>query len=413
MTDPNPISVVNRDSSEPLHKQIALWIREQIDSGVYGAGTMLPSTKSLRETLGRVNHLTVRQAVSALTKEGLLFSIQGKGTFVADRAKLKQPSRRGTVGLICSALADGFAHQVVLGAESCLRRAGYELMLCNSDYSISHEAEHLRRLHGRGVDGILLVPFMPPANKNLIETLRRDSEHPIQVVCIDRGFADTDLPLVDVDNKRAAYEAVSYLIALGHKRIGFIVNALEWIKTIAPIKERFLGYRQALHDNKIAFDRSLVQEVGPTLASRRPQDLGLEHYGYQAMHKLLMLEKPPTGVLLLWDELAPGAIAAIRNSRLNVPRDVSLIGFNDDLLARLLSTPLTTVHQPAEQIGQEAAKMIVELIEGRPPVNTHHTLGTHLVIRATTNKVGSGDATDMTEDLDSEANSLYDLTSPL
>jgi len=334
--------------------------------------------------LGGVNHLTVRQAIGALTKEGLLFSVKGKGTFVADQTELNRRTIRGAVGVVCSALADGFAHQMIVGVESYLRPAGYELILCNSDYSVSNEAEHLRRLHARGVDGVLLVPYMPPANKELIETLCSDEDHPMHVVCLDHGYPNSDLPLVDVDNRHASYEAISYLIALGHRRIGFLVNSLSWIETIETIKQRFLGYRQALQDHKIRFDKDLVQEVGPTLASMRPQDVGLEHYGYQAMHKLLMLREPPTAVFLLWDELAPGAMAAIRNSGLEVPRDISLLGFNDDLLARILSVPLTTIRQPAEQIGRDAANMIVDLIKNRAITKLHHTLSTKLIIRGST-----------------------------
>jgi len=379
---------LDRQLALPLHKQIAQWIEEQIHSGVYASGAMLPSTKSLCEQLGGVNHLTVRQAIASLTKRGLVFSVKGKGTYVAGKSELQVRSTRGAIGVVCSSLADGFAHQIVIGIESHLRKAGYELILCNSDYSVSNEADHLRRLHSRGVDGVLLFPFMPPANQELVESLVKDAAHRMPVVCIDRGFQKSGLPLVDVDNRKAAYEAINYLISLGHRSIGFIVSAIAWIETLEPVRQRFLGYRQALKEHGIEFRKDLVQEVGPTMASMRPRDAGLEHYGYQAMHKLLMLDVPPTAVFLLWDEIAPGALAAIRNSNLSVPRDISLIGCNDELLARLLAKPLTTIHLPAEQIGAEAARLLVDLLNGESVGELHRTLPTKLVIRGTTARAG-------------------------
>ncbi|MFA7345449.1 MAG: GntR family transcriptional regulator [Terrimicrobiaceae bacterium] len=374
----------DRRLSAPIYKQIAQWIEEQIHSGVYAPGAMLPSTKSFREQLGGVNHLTIRQAIAALSKKGLVYSVKGKGTYVARQSATEVRAARGVIGVVCSSLADGYAHQIVVGVESHLRKAGYELILCNSEYSVANEADHLRRLRARGVDGVLLFPFMPPANQELVESLANDRAHRMPIVCLDRGFPKSNLPLVDADNRRGAYEAVSHLISLGHRRIGFIVSSISWIETLEPLKQRFLGYRQALKEAGIEFHRELIQEVGSTLAFMRPRDVGLEHYGYQAMHKLLMLDAPPTAVFLLWDEIAPGALAAIRNSNLRVPQDVSLVGCNDELLAKLLARPLTTIHMPAEQIGAEAAHMLVDLLNGEPVKDFHKILPAKLLIRATT-----------------------------
>ncbi len=359
------------------------YIAGNIRSGKFAPGDRLPTEEELRSLFG-VGRQTVLKALGQLKTEKMITSQQGSGSFVSKWIEPPAIERSREIGIVCSSLADGFAHQIVLGVESYLRQAGYESILCNSDYSVSNEAAHLRRLYSRGVDGILLVPYMPPANLELIESLRNDAQRPLPVVCLDRGFSGSDLPLVNVDNFQASYDAVRYLIELGHQRIGFIVANIGFLDSVETVRERYRGYRQALCDHDIRFDRDLVQEVGPVLANMRPQDVGLEQYGYQPMHKLLMLKNPPTAVFLLWDEIAPGAMAAIRNSGLQIPQDISLIGFNDDLLARLLPIPLTTIRQPAQEIGKAAAEMAVGMIEERADVVRRKTLQTELIVRSTT-----------------------------
>lgn len=108
-------------------------------------------------------------------------------------------------------------------------------------------------------------------------------------------------------------------------------------------------------------------ELGPHLAEARPQDIGLELYGYPAMHRLMSCEVPPTAVLLLWDELGPGALAAIRNGRRRVPEDFSLLGFNDDDLCSLTNPMLSSVRQPAEELGETAVQLLDDMRRGIAP----------------------------------------------
>ena len=123
-----------------------------------------------------------------------------------------------------------------------------------------------------------------------------------------------------------------------------------------------------------------MAELGPHLAEARPQDIGLELYGYPAMHRLMSCEVPPTAVLLLWDELGPGALAAIRNGRRRVPEDFSLLGFNDDDLCSLTNPMLSSVRQPAEELGETAVQLLDDMRRGiAPPPVTR--LKNHLILR--------------------------------
>ena len=140
------------------------------------------------------------------------------------------------------------------------------------------------------------------------------------------------------------------------------------------MRKRYAGYREALRESGIEFRMELVQELGVVLASCSPADVGLDIYGYQAAHKLLMTiypssemmtPEPPDAILLMWDELAPGALNAILNSRLSVPEDIELVGFDDDNFCTLLNPPLTTIRRPARRMGELAAQQLIGLIDGR------------------------------------------------
>ena len=142
--------------------------------------------------------------------------------------------------------------------------------------------------------------------------------------------------------------------------------------------------RQALADAKLEFDPALISELGPALSHMRPSDVGLELFSYPAMNRLLHLPCPPTAVLLLWDELAPGAIAAIRDTRREVPRDVSLVGFNDDELCTLITPHLSTVRQDGEAMGEAAVRLLAERINRNTPIPPRTLVPSRFINRDTT-----------------------------
>ena len=158
------------------------------------------------------------------------------------------------------------------------------------------------------------------------------------------------------------------------------------------VRNRFEGYRQALADAKLEFDPALISELGPALSHMRPSDVGLELFSYPAMNRLLHLPCPPTAVLLLWDELAPGAIAAIRDTRREVPRDVSLVGFNDDELCTLITPRLSTVRQDGEAMGEAAVRLLAERINRNTPIPPRTLVPSRFINRDTTASLTKSDA---------------------
>jgi DNA-binding LacI/PurR family transcriptional regulator len=189
------------------------------------------------------------------------------------------------------------------------------------------------------------------------------------------GMSTTQAPSAVINNEEAAATATRHLVNLGHRRIGLICDlpqqALEFTFT-APVQRR-RGYERVLAESGIAIDEDLIV----------PGNFAL-HGGAEAMAHLLTVENPPTAVFAESDEMAIGALKTVRDAGLEVPRDMSIVGFDDHEMAAFMD--LTTVAQPAMQQGEAAATLLLEQI--RSDVNmlpvTQVVLPTKMIVRATT-----------------------------
>ena len=354
-------------SVQPKYRIIYDELTREIASGTLAAGERLPTEQCLADRFG-VARQTVLKALDAMKHEGVITSERGRGTFVAITHGYRRTGGSGDrqLAFICSNLEDSLGHRVLLGVERAARRIGCALVTCNTRNDSEREAEYLRRARNTGVDGIVLLPYLRRPNSDLISRVAES----IPLVCADNAPPGVTVPLVTTDNQRSMYEAVCRLIDSGHRRIGFILSTMEYLERSGSVGERYRGYRRALEDRGIEFRPEYVAELGATLADARPRDIGLELYGYPAMHRLMSCPEPPTAVVLLWDELAPGALAAIRDGRRRAPEDFSLLGFNDDELCTLVTPKLSSVRQPAEELGETAVRLLEGLIGGvvPPPV---------------------------------------------
>lgn len=369
-------------SIQAKYKEIYRELSREITAGVFAAGEKIPTELQLADRFG-VTRQTVLKALDVLKHDGMLKSVRGKGTFVSGlhrRVSVKAASARH-LAYICSNLQDSLGHRILVGAERAAAQAGYSLIAYNTQNDSMKEAEYLCRSRDNHVAGIILLPYLQ-ASRDLVGELMKE----VPLICVDNGFRDLDIPVVNTDNFKAMYEAVSYLIVQGHTRIGFIINSRDLLDSIPSARDRFDGYRQALSDHGLEFSPDWVAELGGSLAHRRPGDVGLELYGYPAMNRLICAPEPPTAVILQWDEIAPGAICAVRDAHKRIPEDISLIGFNDDELCVLLDPALTSVRQPAESIGECAVRQLHELIRNGTPPPPKTQLSSKLIKRSSTSR---------------------------
>ena len=272
--------------------------------------------------------------------------------------------RTNRIGLILAEgekrlAADAFLPTFLQGVMACVHHRGYLLVVQTAEDVLSYEA-YAGLIREQQVDGLILSG---PAVDDPLLTRLSGEGFPL----ISHGR--TNLPglyYVDVDNRAGAYLAVEHLIALGHRRIGFISNAPLSSSSAA---DRLTGYRQALQDHDIPLDSDLVG-----VAAFLPET------GQAAMKTLLSLPNRPTAVLAASDVMALAAMTEIHRAGLKVPDDIAVVGYDDVTLAGYAHPALTTVHVPAYGLGWTAVNLLVSLIEGEREVASV-TLETKLVIR--------------------------------
>lgn len=282
---------------------------------------------------------------------------------VARRLRMKD-GRAHLVGLIIPDIQNPFYAEIARGVEDAAYASNYALILCNSDESLEKERFYLEVMRDESVDGLILPPFSE-TDEAVIETVKTG----MPIVCVDRSLSSAKTDLVEVDNYRGALAAVNHLLDKGHTRIGLIEGRTQ----VSTSRERRRGYLDALAARRVASRKELMragdfkQESGRVLAN-----------------ELLDLRRPPTALFVVNNLMAVGALAALHQRGLRVPRDVAVVGFDDLPWAEALDPPLTVVRQPAYDVGAQAMELLLKrIIEPRRPAVTVR-LVPELVVRRST-----------------------------
>ncbi|MDD5370254.1 MAG: LacI family DNA-binding transcriptional regulator [Anaerolineaceae bacterium] len=239
--------------------------------------------------------------------------------------------------------ADHFLPQVLQGLSQAAERKGYHILI-NLAPPESQGESVSKILQEHHVDGIVVSG--PLVHDRELAQLHIQGAH---IVLLGQ-IPNSNIPFIDIDNVRGAMQATRHLIKLGHQNIGFITNAnLDY----SAAADRMIGYRRALENHGIQFDKQLVR-----CGNFTPQS------GAQAMEGLLALAARPTAVFVASDTVALGALQSIRTHGLRIPEDIAIVGFDDIPLAEFMEPPLTTIHLPANELGWGAADMLIKLING-------------------------------------------------
>ena len=261
---------------------------------------------------------------------------------------------------------------IMEGIEETVAKERFQLLSFNSRENVKAEYNYLRFLHEKRVEGILVFPVITDEGSNLsyLKSLIRSN---IPVVVIDRYFPEFDTDYVVSDNFGGAYEAVTHLIKLGHRRIGYITGR----QYLTSVHDRLGGYKKALKGHGIMYQKELVKKVAPKLPSSIEE-------GYKATKDLL--KERPTAIFAYNEIATVGALKAIREEELNIPEDLAFIGFDEVAVASHIFMPLTVVAQQVYKIGQIGARMIIERVkrlhEKKDFLETRHiSVKTKLLIR--------------------------------
>ncbi|HWQ11518.1 MAG TPA: LacI family DNA-binding transcriptional regulator [Roseiflexaceae bacterium] len=272
-------------------------------------------------------------------------------------------NRSDIVGVVVDTVTEPFFSHILDGVLRGLRSRGRLMLLATVDNASQLDAiDALQR--SRRIDGLVIV--LPLATS--LDRVRMVSSR-VPTVHVDLQYDLDDVSGVSVNNFQGAYIAVQHLIDLGHRRIGIITGR----RDIPVGQVRLDGYLAALRDYGIPFDEALVARGDFSHQS-----------GRAGAEELFGLETPPTAIFACDDQMAFGAIHALRQRGVRVPEDCSVIGFDDTFDAARFSPPLTTVHQPLREMGELAAEFVCRLIDGQALEQPRVTLDTHLVIREST-----------------------------
>jgi LacI family transcriptional regulator len=277
--------------------------------------------------------------------------------------------RTTTVGIVVGDLANPFYSELAKLAEQRLSAAGLATMICNTDGVRRNERERVEMLLEHRVAGILMLQFTGES-----ATLEKLNAAGVAVVIASQWEPGVDC--VDVDERAGADLAVSHLLELGHGRIAYLSSDLVERQTE---RARLAGYTRALRRAGARYDRRLVVRL------RHPVSLRSDDGLRQALDELLELEDPPTAVFASNDLLAVDLLETAEELGLAVPQDLSIVGFDDILVAGLARISLTTVVQPRDALARIAIDLLLERIEdGALRAPRRHLLSPELVVRGST-----------------------------
>ncbi len=271
------------------------------------------------------------------------------------------------VGFVPGDIQNPFFARIAHDIEVELRKHRHNLLIASSEENVEQEKELLGSLRALSIRGFILAPTSATDNEHILELAREGAP----IVLIDRVIKDLQCDSVVVDNEGGAREAVDYLIANGHDRIGLLRDE----SRIFTAQERLAGYQNSLRSHGIALDESLVSVSRSTV----------EH-AIDATIRLFSRRNRPTALFTVDSLMTQGALLGLRSMGLSIPHDVSLIGFDDFNLATFTDPQITVVAQPISDIGPLAAKLLLERLAGKKIAPRHTRFPTRLIVRGSVSR---------------------------
>lgn len=250
-------------------------------------------------------------------------------------------NKTGTIGVLVYSIESMFNGSLLKYIGEALRSRGYAMLICDSNDDISTEAQGIRFLLNKKVDGILVMPVS--RNSSFLEPAKAAG---VPVVLVDRSLEDEVHDCVKIDNRTAARRAVQKLLDLGHQKIAVIGSDQEYTGI-----ERFKGYKEAMSDAGLPAAAEYIRN------KRHAFD-----HGYLAMKELIALDERPTAVFMTNYEISLGAVMAVNEAHLACPDDISLLGFDDLILSQVVQPKLCMVVQPMKEIGEKAVELLLRRI---------------------------------------------------
>lgn len=273
------------------------------------------------------------------------------------------PKFTKSIGLIFPDLNNHYYIPVIKGLEKELSTENYHLLICSNHHDILIEKRHITNLLDKKVDGIILLGTRPitESNTHIIKLSEK-----IPTVVINDSILGSNAYSVVVDEAEGVYNAVQYLLSLGHKKIGFINGGLNY----TTYRNKKIGFEKALFDNNIMVNPDYIIE-------KEAHEQG----GYEGALQMLASKVPPTAIFASSDQMAFGVMKACYRLKLKIPDDISIIGFSNTPIATSCYPELTTIDQHPIKVGKIAASIMCRLLNNQNTIQHETVLKTNLLIR--------------------------------
>src|SRR6266404_4270583 len=301
--------------------------------------------------------------VTDITRERVLNAIEHCNYYPNANARTLASGRSNMIGLLVSDISNPFFPELVKSIETAAFERGYNLILLNTNYDAKRASDYVRRLIELKVAGVVLMTA--ELEPSLIDELARRR---FNVVFHDRGSAGEHMSNIALDYATGIEEAVTHLVSLGHRRIVHVAGAYRIHSAIlrrdaflASMERHLPGVPTAIYEGDFKFDG-----------------------GRRAASEILAAEIRPTAVVFANDMMVFGAMQEFRAAGLSVPRDLSIIGFDDIAFAALADPPLTTICSPRPEIGRRAVDALMATIERPGEGGVETMIPTYLIVRGTT-----------------------------
>lgn len=341
--------------TELLYKKIYHFIKEQIESGRLRIGDRLPTEKELSEQFS-VSRITSKRALVELEQEGLITRSRGKGSFVAEK-QVTSPEANKDLLLILPFASDYELGDYAKGIMTSIAETGYRLMV--------QLASTVRLDTLSDYAGII---YYPEDVNHSIDFLFYCDHHHIPLVLLDKSLDLFQFPAVVADNKGGAYQLTQHLMDQGCDQIWFV--ATESFGEVSSVRDRYLGYLAAMAETSL-----------PSSYFPKEKAETSDAYLNRLVTVLSEMTVPKTGLVVENDWLAIQLIQNIIQAGLSIPDQVAIVGFDNSQASRLLHPKLSTAAQDFYQMGQEAARLLLQKIESPQKAVNSCQLPVQLFIR--------------------------------
>jgi len=329
----------------------------------------MPTTLAdIARALG-VSKMTVSRAInnhpeiSPETRARILDAAQRMNYRPNQFARALTTNRSYLLGVVVPDLMHSYFAEICRGIETVAKPLGYQNLICSTDEDTANEESEVEALLPR-TDGLILASSASPSETKFYRRLVRERA---KLVLIDRQLEGIKCPTVTTDDVKVGELATEHLLNLGHARVGHLKGTVASTASL-----RFEGYQKALAKSRTPFDAELVRDCGFT-----------ESDGYRATREWLSNGDLPSAIFAANDPAAIGAMSAITEAGLRIPEDIAIVGGGNIHYGDMLSVPLTTIAWSTSEMGQAAARLLIDLVEGKRGTKEQHIIvEPELVIRA-------------------------------